>query len=278
MADNVQVTEGSGTAVHADEFTDSTYGSGKSQQVKIADGTPGSGNKMVVGSGGSAQVQGEAAENAAAAGNPVLAGGRYDTSDRTLGNGDAGAIALTVAGQLRAVIDDILDDYTRQLGRVKIVNDDGNVVDLTEDTDHDAADAGAPRKIGGYGSDTAPTIVSANGDRVNAWFKRNGSLVSSVQELPSFEYETTAASTNNTLGTGAAGDYLAGVLIIPATTSPGSVQIGDDTTDTTVFAGGADSVSNLVPFFIPINAVSANGAWSVITGADVSAIAVGSFT
>ena len=44
------------------------------------------------------EVVGDAAENAAAAGNPVLIGGRYDSSSRTLGNGDVGAIALDADG------------------------------------------------------------------------------------------------------------------------------------------------------------------------------------
>jgi hypothetical protein len=57
MADNIEVTAGTGTTVHADEYTDATYGSGKSQQVKLADGTPGSGNKLVVNSSGEATVK-----------------------------------------------------------------------------------------------------------------------------------------------------------------------------------------------------------------------------
>ena len=47
-----------------------------------------------------ATATGAAAENAAAAGNPVLSGGRYDSSARTLGNGDVGAIALDVNGHV----------------------------------------------------------------------------------------------------------------------------------------------------------------------------------
>jgi hypothetical protein len=43
-------------------------------------------------------VEGSAAENAAAAGNPVLTGGRYDLTPRTLGDGDVGAIALDADG------------------------------------------------------------------------------------------------------------------------------------------------------------------------------------
>jgi len=44
------------------------------------------------------EVVGDAAENAAVAGNPVLIGGRYDSSGRTLGDGDVGAVALDADG------------------------------------------------------------------------------------------------------------------------------------------------------------------------------------
>lgn len=45
---------------------------------------------------------------------------------------------------------------------------------VTGDTNNDAVDAGAPVKIGGVGSTATPSAVSADGDRVNAWFDRNG--------------------------------------------------------------------------------------------------------
>lgn len=47
---------------------------------------------------GTFTVGGVAAENAAVSGNPVLAGGRYDATPRTLGDGDVGAVALDVNG------------------------------------------------------------------------------------------------------------------------------------------------------------------------------------
>jgi len=94
------------------------------------------------------------------------------------------------------------------------------------------------------------------------------------------EYETVAASqTAQVLGaTGAVGDFLAGLLVIPATTSPGNVILLDNATSITVFAGGATSVSNLVPFFIPLGMISVSGAWKVTTGANVSVIGIGNFT
>jgi hypothetical protein len=94
------------------------------------------------------------------------------------------------------------------------------------------------------------------------------------------EYETVAASqTAQALGaTGATGDYIAGILVIPATTSPGNVLLLDNATSITVFTGGATSVSNLAPFYIPLGIISVSGAWKITTGSNVSCIAMGNFT
>lgn len=94
------------------------------------------------------------------------------------------------------------------------------------------------------------------------------------------EYETVAASqTAQVLGaTGVAGDYLAGVLVIPTATSPGVVTIIDDATSINVFAGGASSLSNLAPFFIPLGMKCVGAKWSITTGASLSVIAIGNFT
>lgn len=81
--------------------------------------------------------------------------------------------------------------------------------------------------------------------------------------------------------TGATGDYLDGVLIVPATTSPGAVSITDGSGSAiSIFAGGSSSIGSLQPFYVPIGAVSKNGAggWQVTTGANVSVIGVGNFT
>ena len=102
----------------------------------------------------------------------------------------------------------------------------------------------------------------------------------SVEAVGGTEYETVDASqTGKVLGvTGATGDYITGLLVIPATTSPGNVLLLDGATSITVFAGGAVSVSDLTPFFIPLGIFSVSGAWSVTTGANVSAIGIGNFT
>lgn len=103
----------------------------------------------------------------------------------------------------------------------------------------------------------------------------------SITDISAGEYETVAAEqTEQALGaTGGAGDYLAGLLIVPASTDPGAVAIKDGSGPAiTVFEGGEGSVSNLVPFFVPLGIKSTDGAWQVTTGEDVSVVASGNFT
>jgi hypothetical protein len=98
------------------------------------------------------------------------------------------------------------------------------------------------------------------------------------------QYETVAASqTAQVMGAlGARLDYLAGVLVVPATLSPGNVLIRDGNgADIIVFAGGTSSVSDLRPFMIPLGLyaqAATAGGWRITTGANVSAIGIGKFT
>ena len=51
MADNVVITPGTGATIHADEYTHSTLGSGKTQLVKLVDGTLDSSTAIAAGGG-----------------------------------------------------------------------------------------------------------------------------------------------------------------------------------------------------------------------------------
>ena len=84
---------------------DNSIPSGSELQVDVVAAIPAGDNNIgnvdivtLPASTNTIEVVGDAAENAAAAGNPVLVGGRYDSSARTLGDGDAGAIALDADG------------------------------------------------------------------------------------------------------------------------------------------------------------------------------------
>jgi hypothetical protein len=105
------------------------------------------------------------------------------------------------------------------------------------------------------------------------------SFTAHAQVLPT-DYETVAVSqSSQTLGpAGGQGDILETLVIVPATTSPGAVQITDGSlSPVTVFVGGASSVNELRPILLRINARSTSGAWKVTTGLNVSAIGVGRF-
>jgi len=101
-----------------------------------------------------------------------------------------------------------------------------------------------------------------------------------LTHLPGSQYETVGASqTDQVLGaTGATGDLINGILVIPATTSPGAITLKDGATSIAVFTGGATSVSNLVPFLIPLGIRSISGSFKLTTGANVSCICIGDFT
>ncbi|KPL68047.1 hypothetical protein SZ64_07890 [Erythrobacter sp. SG61-1L] len=79
-------------------------------------------------------------------------------------------------------------------------------------------------------------------------------------------------------GGGASGDTLSHLLITPLNTSPGPVSIKDgDGAAITVFAGGANSLGQLVPFPVSLGGKSASGPWKITTGANVQAVAFGRF-
>lgn len=130
-------------------------------------------------------------------------------------------------------------------------------------------------KLLAAGISVAITNANANGRAVPA--------SSAPVVLNSQTYKACPASATTLLGaTGATGDYLDGVLIIPGTAAAGIVQIQDASgTAITVFAGGGTTaLPTLAPFYVPIGAVSSGGAggWKVITNANVTAVGVGNFT
>ncbi len=91
-------------------------------------------------------------------------------------------------------------------------------------------------------------------------------------------YETVAKSqTGQALGaSGAMGDYLTRLIIVPETTGAGTVALLDGGTSMNVFVTG--TLSNLTPIVIEFGMPSAEGKWSITTGDNVHVIAVGSFS
>lgn len=163
-------------------------------------------------------------------------------------------------------------------------NNIGDVDVLTVPTDPFGANADAASATGSVSAKLRAIATALGTTALDLGQGTGGSRTLRVAidsaQLDGSEYETVAASqTAQTLGaTGATGDFISGVLVVPATTSPGNVLLLDNATSITVFAGGASSVSNLVPFFIPLGMFSVSGAWKLTTGANVSCIGIGNFT
>lgn len=102
------------------------------------------------------------------------------------------------------------------------------------------------------------------------------------RSLDAVQYQAVGASVttaNLTKGTaGQIGDYLARVVITPATTGAGTVAIKDGSqTAITIYAGMAGT-NNLMPTNVELGIRSTSGGWQINTGANVSIIAVGNFT
>ena len=93
----------------------------------------------------------------------------------------------------------------------------------------------------------------------------------------------TAAGVSISGISGAIGDYLDGILIIPTTVSCGVVSVLDGSMavgGNNVFdGGGTTNLVTLVPFYVPIGAKARNsGGWKITTGANVRVIAFGTFS
>lgn len=103
----------------------------------------------------------------------------------------------------------------------------------------------------------------------------------SNDRLKGDRYATAAASGTRDLGTGATGDILRSVLLIPATTAPGAVQIKDGANAAvTIYTGGTVG-ADLTPIRINFGThgiTSRAGKWQLVMGANVSAVASGDFT
>jgi len=129
--------------------------------------------------------------------------------------------------------------------------------------------------IVGAGTAAAATRVTYASDGATIPVALTGDIVSA-------EYERVAASaTDQALGaTGATGDFLSHLVIVPATAAAGAVSIKDGAgSSMSVFAGGGTTaLPTLAPIIVAFGVRSLAGAWSVTTGTNVSVFAVGNFT
>jgi hypothetical protein len=104
-------------------------------------------------------------------------------------------------------------------------------------------------------------------------------VIMDESQIDSGEWEYVAASaTNQVLGpTGALGDYLRRVLIVPETTGAGTVSIKDGSgSSLNIFTTG--TLADLKPLPLELGMFSADGAWQMSTGTNVHVFVWGTFT
>lgn len=165
------------------------------------------------------KVVGAAAENAAASGNPVLLAGRYDAINRTLDDGDAGAIALTTNGtQWVKIAAGTASIGTLGANSGVIIGD----VRSRALVAHDAVDSGNPFKMGAKATNNLEGVTQvSNADRTNLHADLNGVLITrngtTLEELLSERVEnTTGTSTDfTTFAAGGAGihNYITAISV-----------------------------------------------------------------
>jgi len=122
-----------------------------------------------------------------------------------------------------------------------------------------------------------PDTVYTNGTPIRGGrYDTRGNLKVALGSLLS--YETVAASqTGQVLGaSGAAGDLLARLVLVVTTAATAAVSILDGATSIQVFPNSPGG--GIGTYTIPLDLVSANGAWSITTSAGVAVIAVGRFS
>ena len=141
---------------------------GTEMQVDVVAALPAGTNTI-----GKVEAVGDVAENENAAGNPVLTGGRYDSSVRTLGNTDVGALALDPTGALYT------REYLGQAGSILVTGTTNAVttgvagtkfiaIQFLEDSTFDAGAEGLVASTAGLWPDDndASTTIDADGGAV----------------------------------------------------------------------------------------------------------------
>lgn len=231
-----------------------------------------------------------AGQNASSPANSILTGCQFNTTPTTITSGNASPCQLDNAGNLLVNVKTAVTANTQTAAGAIAAGAGVDGWDLTQGAKADATWAGS-------GSGSVIALLKYIGTNVAGPLPAGTNVVGSVSlNQTTFgttngvvnaanTYQAVAASQTATVlqtSTGATGDYLSHCTIYPTSTSPGAVTVFDNTNTAAnsaiLFAGGATSTSNLVPFAIPVGAKSVNGAWKVTTGANVSVVCVGKFS
>lgn len=169
---------------------------------------------------------------------------------------------------LNIVVNGWTNDYTNQLGRVKIVNDAGTVIDPTEQVAHDAADAGEPTKIGAKATDQLSDLTSvAQDDRTDLYAGLDGALIvrphAPLGDLVDGTASATTTTATSIIAAGGAGinTYLTGIIAVNTSATDTTIVLDSGTTAKIRLSVPANGGCNVV-FSSPLTPNAANEAWT----------------
>lgn len=132
------------------------------------------------------EIQGDAADNAVASGNPVRTGGIYNLALPTYGNGDAATLQQDVNGYL-LVRDPVVASFSKNAGAADadtlrvVISSDSSTIVRGQDADG-AAPTVNPIAIAGVYDNTLPTLV--DGRQGHFQLDNRGRLYTNVAVLP----------------------------------------------------------------------------------------------
>lgn len=282
MADNFDITPGTGKTIAADEISTTLY-----QRVKLIHGADGVNSGDVSTSNGlPIQDTKDIVDNAAftdGTSKLSMPGFIYDeVAGTALTENDAAAARINVN---RAQVGIIEDGSTRARyatvtasNALKVDNSAVNQPVIGEIA-HDAVDSGNPQKIGGQARTTNPTAV-ADADRVNAIFDKLGKqvVVGAIRELKGIQQTNINASTSETtIVTAVASTYLDlyGLVITNNSSTTTKVTIKDATAGTTRFVfevAGTLTVGFTLPVDSAVPQASTNNNWTATCGTSVNSV------
>ncbi len=163
---------------------------------------------------------------------------------------------------------------------VTALGDKSQFAKVTDGTDTLLVDSHGSAQTTLFDSSGNAVTFNANGQATMA----NSAPTVLASDMPAIKgyYVAVAASQTDSViqsSTGATGDFLDYVIVVPATTAAGVVTIKDNSTAIISYVGaGGTALLTLIPFVINVGAFSRSGAWKITTGANVSIVAVGKFS
>lgn len=274
MADNVNITPGSGDVVAADQVTDGVLGQVKVQYVKLMDGTIDGTSKAAVGANGLSVNVAASVLPPNAATSSLQTSGAQKTQ---IVDGSGNVASMTSNALNVAVTTGTISAGTAGSPSSNIVSVQGvtnmTAVAVGGDVASGTTDAGNPVKVGGQARVTFPTAV-ADGARVNGVFDKIGRQlgIANLRTMTGTEVTTISGTTETTIVTAQVGFFLDlyGLVLANSGATAATVTIKNGTAGTTacvIHVPAGDTRSFMLPLDAGLANAAVNANWTATCSA-----------